>query len=106
MHYCCVSIFADILQLNLIRNNYMPDFHISHNEVLADLMSTNNVDRLNEIIDTARATLSAKDKVVFEETYQDHTPVTIDEFVSIEQFESWLSQINSARAVLGQEPLG
>jgi hypothetical protein len=83
-----------------------PEFSVSENEILADLLASDkSLSILKSIIAAAKATLDANGRVLFETTYSGRQPSEVSSiFTTRDQFESWINQINALRAEL-ERPL-
>lgn len=79
---------------------------ISQNEVISDLLATDNVAVLNKTIQAARSAVAAGGTVVLIETYN-YTPSTI--LVTYDTpggVDAWVEDMNKGRVALGQSSLG
>lgn len=82
------------------------DFKLSHNETLADLLATNNIAKLNNLISIARRTVTTGGNFSLTDTSNGIELSVHVMYSTSAELEAWVLEINKLRAALDQLAIG
>ena len=82
------------------------DFKLSHNETLADLLATNNIAKLNNLISIARRTVTTGGNFILTDTSNGIELSVHVMYSTSAELEAWVLEINKLRAALDQLAIG